>query len=322
MTEYVIQGFGWDYRSWKATGKVYTGTGVKEQELPQYKLGEPINFGKGQNAATYISGWAYDPDDNAQWVGNSMQLKLKLNKIPKQAVMEIDMEPMIVPPYSMLKTFEVYINNNLIGKREYRGAGNYKELFNIPPNMLDSKEIIMTLKCLDPFTPGNADINSDKRALGVLIKTLKLTDKVQKYELGNEIVFGQEGNSDQYIAQGFYRSDEDGQWMGQIGELYLELPKIQQDVKLKMNIIPFIAGDLISQQVIKIYINDEFVEEKIVKKMELNQVEFIIHSDKLLENKFNRIRIECPDAEVPMRIGYNQDTRLLSINIKKIIIER
>ncbi|WP_282939482.1 DUF6311 domain-containing protein [Paenibacillus sp. RC67] len=142
------------------------------------------------------------------------------------------------------------------------------------------------------------------------------------YKLGDEVKFGLNGVFRKYSLSGWEESSgKDGTWTeGHISELRFFLQdRVNEDLQLNLDMIPLINHKL-DRQMLIISINDKVIWEGPISRAQ--QLKVAIPNNVLNDSNQLYIKFQTPSATSPKDMGINEDTRILGLHFRSLIITR
>jgi len=135
------------------------------------------------------------------------------------------------------------------------------------------------------------------------------------YEYGSQIQFGDAGNAEQYQVQGWSSPEKGFTWTdGKNASLVIPVNQPQSDLILSASLIPFIAGEVINQNVI-INVNGEKLGEWDIRVA--GDFKITIPKEYITRSLLN-VNFELPDAASPSELNIGNDMRTLGIAMQSI----
>ncbi len=309
MRKYTISGDTSNPLSWHDTGDIYQ-KGTMSSFEADYELGTNIDFESEQADKYMISGWS------GNWsVGKQAVLEFDKLPINKDLILTID-----VTPFSK-QDVEILVNNNQLDKITFTGKTNYR--VHIPQNIITGKQDRITFNISAPISPYEHGTSTDVRKLGILIRTLTISE-VPLYTLNKPIHFTAHNyNADQWRTSGWSSPEINGTWsLGTSTSLVINVPDLnKQNAKtlhLKAVIQPLTKAPELTKQLVEVSINN-----KVIGKWDVDvaqEYSMAIPTD-TLSNPHLHITFTLPNAASPASLGMNTDTRKLGILFKELKIE-
>jgi hypothetical protein len=138
---------------------------------------------------------------------------------------------------------------------------------------------------------------------------------VLNFQIG--IDFGANGNLKEFSPVGFSAApDAVSTWSeAAVAELTFRLPPLRHDVQFTVEVFPYLADGLISQQACWVFLNGLFVHYHSVKSpVELT---FTVTRDRLIPGA-NRLSFVLPNATAPKDLKLGNDLRMLGLSFVKL----
>jgi len=140
---------------------------------------------------------------------------------------------------------------------------------------------------------------------------------VQVLNFKTGIDFGAEGNLQEFNPVGFSPTPDDvSTWSeASVAELTFRLPPLRHDVRMVIEVFPFLAAELVTEQACWVFFNGLFVHyERIRTPIEMT---FTVPRD-LLGPRANRLSFALPNAAAPKDLDLGDDLRLLGLSFVKL----
>jgi hypothetical protein len=138
------------------------------------------------------------------------------------------------------------------------------------------------------------------------------------YQIGSVIQFGKGGNAQVFQEMGWSPSEEDGlTWTnGKMASLAFSITEPKTDLKLSADFTPFISGE-INKQSVNVFVNGTEVGSWIANQP--GEYQMIIPKKLLTDSKID-LRFEFPDAVSPAEMKIGNDSRILGVAMKNIVL--
>lgn len=156
--------------------QVDTKTPAPVGEKPVYKIGDIINFAQGGNSANYkVSGWAGQEKNHTWTQGHEAVLHLYIEHIPEDTVLFLEGSPLTGSKLSGQR-ISLSVNNN-----EFAEPVTLTEKTNlslsIPSGSLVKGDNYINLSLPDAISPQELRGTTDKRVLGIAVKSITLKQR-------------------------------------------------------------------------------------------------------------------------------------------------
>jgi hypothetical protein len=151
------------------------------------------------------------------------------------------------------------------------------------------------------------------------LKHISSAKSAQLYQYGKTIDFSETGNSFQYLSgKGWGIASYGNTWTySKKVELVLPVNPPTSDLILKASIIPYLGKGKLRHQKVKVYVNNQFVNEWTVTKSEKYQISI---PKRYIKNKQLKLGFQLPDAISPHELKIGVDTKPLGIAFKDLVI--
>ncbi len=289
----------------------------------EYNIGDQVSFFDEGAAYSYVVYGVGSGKGTYPWTnGKQLLLAFKLDKVFQKNLL-----------------FHLGIHGILHGKQQVSASVNGDILlskvlekkdssleFVIPAQDLTGDVLEICIDFPDAISPADLGINRDIRILALSLSDMcieethyspiQFENRFYVYTPGTELSFSSENNTGRkYIINGFSQAGGNGTWMtGSESTMKMMVDtKAGKDLELAMDYAVF--GN---KQKTIIIINGQIVDEYIATEKETKNI--LIPGNLIDENGIILLTIEHPDAYSPKSVGKNEDTRELSLCIKKICI--
>lgn len=318
ITEYKINGHAWDKEAVSATGNVYYGN--THLYTCDYKLGTKLTFGSTGNAAEYlINGFSSGSAGGHTWTnGTKAKIKLVLTKKPK---------------------LDLVVKANCIGYNECGGqrmivsvggtivhnwiySGNSTIEFSVPNELIDGKTLVLDFEFPDAVSPKSLfGVGYDPRDLAFAFTSLCVDEgaienktNMQKYTLGDEIIFTADYDGTKYFQYGIGKVNKNYAWSsGRYGHFFMDIGDEKRPLLCTIKLTA-VYND--TQHVI-IKSNGQILYDDTITKNN-KEISFKVPSNCIADGIL-ALSFEYPDAMSPYQQGTGTDKRLLSIAFNKIV---
>lgn len=143
----------------------------------------------------------------------------------------------------------------------------------------------------------------------------------QKYVLGNEIKFYENGNSKDYAIAGFSNPEKPFTWTdGEYAVMHLSLDQFSNDLTMNIDAIGYLPGGKRDSQRVEIYVNNQLIKN-LSLPVDQEALKHITIPAKALGKGQLVIAFKLLDAVSPAELGESDDPRKLGIALIKIIIQ-
>ncbi len=142
----------------------------------------------------------------------------------------------------------------------------------------------------------------------------------QPYRWGEQIRFGQLGNSKLYQVSGWSRSTgEHVTWTeGPVAELSLDLPETGQTIGLVADANPYLAPPKMTVQNVRVIVNGEAVGSWQFSEPGFQIAKVDVPASIIGRQSPVKLRFEFPDARSPSSLGTGKDLRELGLAFRKL----
>ncbi|MBE6035711.1 MAG: hypothetical protein E7222_13590 [Clostridiales bacterium] len=307
LTEYESYGKANDILSFSMTGRSFTKEGIEEKTVADYKLGTVLSFDRNGNAFEYVE-YGVDPGEyDSSWTrGTKAKLSMNLKTNPvRDLALHINLSS-VNPGLSGEQRIRLYINGKLIEEKAVAPEDLNLE-FIIPYQEVKKGKTEFVLEFPDAIAPNILGTSEDVRVISISMYSLVLSQAENNFT--TLIDFSSNGNSYNYVQNGFYNFEQDFRRTHKVGKIKVALNK--EDYKMK---VTYALPSFDSYA--DVYINGN----KISTLNNLNEIttaEIVIPSQ-YLSGKKQIITFKVPDAISPKEAGINEDNRVLGIALYKI----
>ena len=292
MQEYLISGYSWFDKSWKASRK-FRQPEKKAVSVESYNYGDIIDFSANGNTAPYrTSGW-FDQEGSFIWtIGKNATLVIPLKKQPEESlIMTATIRPHLAGGKVPHQLVNIYVNGKKAGKWIVKSKGKYRLL--IPGGLLDGKSLKIRYEI-----PGLVSPMEGPRRLGLAFYSLAFHE-APAYSMGQNLLFKKGGNAGQFLMNGWSHQERRYIWtIGKNATLVIPLKKQPEEgLIMTATIRPHLAGGKVPHQRVNIYVNGKKAGKWIVKSK--GKYRLLIPRS-LMDGKSIKIRYNIPSAASPM----------------------
>jgi hypothetical protein len=298
-----------------------------------YQLGTRIDFSSKGNGWIYNSlGWI-EPGSQATWTnGEEASLTMTLNH--SQPLGDLSLSA-ITKAYVNERQPELKVdviaNGEPVGQWKFvhgQSLDNERGAI-IPADLVNQQNSLqITFRIPNAKSPAELGLHGDTRKLGLALVSMKLTPAVcSSYTLGETIAFGQEGNSESCLGQGWSKPGSWGTWTeGNEALLKITLADLEPpgDVLLSVKARAFVH-EVHPELDVDVIVNDEQVGEwEFVHGQADSGVRTAILPASLVnKQKPLQIAFRVPNAKSLAELGLASDERqfglgLLELRLSKI----
>ena len=141
------------------------------------------------------------------------------------------------------------------------------------------------------------------------------------YNLGDKLLFGRTGNSQNYTQLGWAPPEDGFSWMIEgKSSLDFQLPANSQPSKIRATILPFLgSGALKKQRLYLIEPANSSPSEITLEAQDLTEVEWTLDPSQIRSTRLT-LTFLCPDAVSPAQLSASNDTRKLSFAFFELTI--
>lgn len=308
--EYIVKGnLNMDY-SIQTTGIVLEQDALEKN----YQYGTSLTFGLDSTASKYIvSGISPTDMEDFSWTQDKQcEFEFKFDSMPKKNLLvTMDIKDVYIGkgPQQII----IYANNNKYVDEVLEKAKQIQ--FVVDKMTIDSdQKLLIHIELPDAIAPAELYEGEDARTLGVAFRGLCIeetsqdTDLIQDHQLEaiTSYVFGSNGNTEEYLINGWYNSGKEHTWASEEAGLILRTNEIcDYDVTLNYSTYPYSGST-------SVYVNGTLL---IVLEKSNPLTTFRIPKDILKENGFQVMEFKTSDAVSPNSVGKSEDNRILGVGL-------
>jgi len=326
LKEYVVSGHSWLTQNWKATGRVLDPKSewiTRKPEAAVVFANELIRFGKEGTGQAYKqgTGWSY-AEENFSWTSEkNARLELPVNDADHNLEMSLSVIPYLAGGKIESQRLLVSVFDKLVAEFVINKAGLYK--VTIPRILIIDKKLNINFHLPDARYPLAMNTSVDSRELGIALISLQLQNKEDEVDAtpllvadSEMIFFGKGGSSSLYKKEGWSQAESSFTWTNK-SRASLEVPfsSQNQDVEITVKLEPFIVKDVLIQQKIFVYVEDEIIGEWFAKT---RGVYSMIVPREAIKSDLLKLSFGLPDAQSPADLGLSSDKRQLGISVESI----
>lgn len=309
IIEFASEGNAYDADDWYLTGHDY----VNLKSDIVYSLGTKLFFGENGGATVkkhFVEGFTYLESDYVWSDGKEAELQFEIGDINQNLLLDFDYSAV----FNQYQRFYLYAGEQQIASFVARERGGCQYI--IPKEAVKDGILDLRIYLPDAESPLEAGTGVDERVLGIAFRTItiNLTDQqfepekqltIRNYDLGQEIVFGKDGNMSDYAIGGI----SEDHWTSQ-KKVSIQLDQISTDNDLMLVLEYNIFGD---QQNVIINANGKQIADYIAVGSEKKE---LVIPQTLLKNGKLTLEINLPNATKPN----NGDQRELGLWMQRIVV--
>lgn len=309
VAEYVIDG-DINYNGLEKTGNI-----LKQSltDNKKYRCGTVLTFGGNNTALEYIvHGFGTREEGEYSWTNDkSCEFEFELTELPKRDLL-LTISTSAVYNENGAQTVICYANGIECGKTSVVGTTKLK--FMISKDIVgEDKKLTLRLDLPNATIP--KDINSvlrDSQILSLAVKNLCIEYMPPSKELISEYVFGNKGNVDRNILNGWYDSEPGGNWTSDQAE-FLLLAKEKSDYEVTVN---YHLYNSVSS-------TDIYVNGSKIATLEGNTDTFTFNvpEELLSESLYQILEFKTENAVSPYILGEGEDRRILGAWIERMNVK-
>ena len=314
--EYIIKGnMNTDY-SVQTTGIVLEPSVLEKN----YQYGTSLTFGLDSTASRYIvSGVSSTDMEDFSWTQDKQcDFEFEFDSMPKENLL-VTMDISNVYTKKGPQQIIIYANNNKYIDEVLEKGKQIQ--FVIDKTTIDSdRKLLIHIELPDAIAPAELYEGGENRKLGIAFKGLCIdktsqdTSIIQNYKLEviSSYVFGNKGNVDAYLLNGWHNSEEEHTWASEEAGLILKTNKIcDYDVTLNYSIYPYSGST-------NVYVNGTLLT---TLEKSNSTTTFKISKDILRENGFQVMEFKTSNAVSPNAVGKGEDYRILGVGLYSIDVD-
>jgi len=141
----------------------------------------------------------------------------------------------------------------------------------------------------------------------------------QTYTFGESVIFGEKSNGTQYKILGWSPDYNGFIWsVNNYSSVSLPIKKTTHDIKVEINMKPFIISKLVDRQDIEIYINGILISNKSLSNDDYETFTFLIPNTNINKQNNLNLSFRLLNPVRPIDFGISSDNRTLGISLKSI----
>ena len=287
----------------KKTGIILRPSDTKEQ----YEYGENLTFGGNNTVQPYVrKGISFIDTLEYLWTdGKQCEFEFELKKKPKNNLL-VTLDIMTVYKDNGSQKIIIFANDVECARRIL--SNGEKLQFHIPGTVIeDDKSLVLRIELPNAASPAEHTVgNSDSRLLALALRGLQIdeTDEDSEDTMVEQIEhleFGQEGNVEEHLLDGWYTAEKDYRWTSAQAELRCKT-ETGCDYYLELHYVNYAASGNTN-----IYVNDTLLTT-LDGSESIARIE--IPSEVLHKDGNQVISFETPEAISPKVVEENGDDRV------------
>lgn len=301
ITDYLVYGEAEDISKFECIG-----------EFP-YQLGDTLSFGESKTAKANCVYGIGEGEKSGSWTGERYAImQFDWADDYENILLDLEWGTVSAPPQTII----VYANQHKVMEFEAESAGNQEII--IPHQLADEGRLTLGFEFPDSISPKDRGTGNDIRKLSLYLKSITLSSigeaSSYDYDLGEVLSFCGEGASaNRYCVNGFSGNEENFTWtMGNEAEMEFKVDDEGSDLLLDFSYLTYAEA-----QHVKVYVNDNEVEDYIAREAESKQIRI---PNEYVEDGRIVLRFEMPDATSPRENGTGEDVRVLALALNSLSI--
>lgn len=308
---------------------------------PGLDLIEQIRFGRQGNDSLHLgAGWS-GPEPGMRWTqSDSCELRLK-HPGNRDILLEIDAWPFVAPPRLSAQNVSILANGMPVGSVAFNAGGQEKASLDIDAASVPSgDELLLTFLLHDAARPTDLALSTDGRLLALAFRQLSLLAPIRParqqglgeaptpiivagqgspdYPLLQLVTFGESGNDQEHLVQGWYGPEQDYRWTsGNACDLHVAHPG-ENDIAVVIEAWPFVHPPHLPKQRAILSVSGVQVAELAFTEPARKAVH--ISKSQMSQRRPLPLHFELPDAACPNDAGSSDDDRKLALGFKRVAI--
>ncbi len=312
LTEYSFSGNANDISSARKTGQIYTKDGILQVKVPTYTFGKVLSFGNDNEAQQYFEYGISNADDGAAWawsLGSRSKIVIPLEKKPESDVkVRFDIAGVLNDNQSV----KIYINGSYMGEQNVTTSLDIL----VPNHFVQDKQLEIVLEYSDAQTANRINSeNQDFRTIAIMYKSMVInTFELQTFSDKTLVIgFNKGGNSESFIESGWWEQEDQHRWVGKEASIIYKMDT-PQNIKMSMDYFTFPeSGET------EVYYNGTKIGNV---SIDGGSTTMFLPAKYFNDNGIQRITFKAPGAVSPKSIKKNEDSRVLSIGVKTLKLEK
>ncbi len=298
-----------------------------------------IRFNSDRSRAFLGTGWS-KPEPEFTWTeGKRAELILPLAKGDGDLSMTLQLSPFTVGSAVPEQRLNISINGRSVAKVNLKHGGFQQLSLRLPRAALNrNRKNNLVFELPDARSPKELGLSADGRVLALAIHTLRVspvdsfqTEEGEFHRKRNSQSFGKtdliektlirfiEPQSHQFLGNGWSDTEAEFTWtLGHRATALLPPTAAEADVYMTMDVSPFIVGNTVPKQRVKLLVNGELVSILAFREAGLYRAYIRIPRRLLRDDLSNELVFDLPDARSPKEIGLSADDRVLALAFKSL----
>jgi GT2 family glycosyltransferase len=206
--------------------------------------GESIEFAAIEDYSGFGTGWAV-PEDTGIWTeGERSELNVVLGEAyPGEYVMTLGVGMICIESDQSL-TVDLLANGNRVATRAFTDSVGRPWRVVLPPGAVGGSELGLTLRVDHPRSPAERGWSTDKRRLGIHLRTLRLEAVDRSVRVGDKVEFGEGSGAQRLLGDGWSELESTGVWTVEdiARVVFRPTDGADADVELVLEVVPFLAA--------------------------------------------------------------------------------
>ena len=317
MTEYTVSPRGNEAADYLNTGYIYTSDGRIQNDYYTYHEGDVIRFTEETTGIRYFEFGISGIEKDFVWsYGKIGRMHLNFEEIPDDLTGEFKFHMVYDPPQRLV----IRCGDQLLYDEDVTTA-DALVTFSIPSECVQNGSLILDLEYPNAVSPKSREGSDDARELAFAFSSVrfgpKLDNEQDKYRLGSEILFTEEGGGVNYFRSGISGVETDFAWsLGTKGKLCLDVGEVSGDLTGTFRFRNIHGG---AQRLVVKSAGQVLYDQEVTSIEEA--VTFTVPAA-CVQNGELILDLEYPEAFSPSSAGAGDDNRMLAFAFSSIRFAR
>ncbi len=327
MTEYRVLGHSWLPQSWQASGEQLVGEAVAEPtqaaRLQPLAEGQLLRFHDGSPGHEVLgSGWSGQERDGFWSDGRRAIINLPLaESVEGRFTISMQLAPFLIDDIVDAQRVHVRIDGEHVADWVVSESRWYElEISEAIRGNASSLNVVLELP--DAVSQVEHLAGTDDRRLGIFLHQLRL-EPLPLYTPGDSLLFAEGAQADRFVREGWALAEPTHRWTdGEIAVLEIALDEpvaAGRDMALRLLARPFLGDDVLAQQQVTLYVNDNEIDQWQLSESDWYQA--LLPARVIEGQDVLRVQLNISDPLAPADLGMSPDTRSLGLRADEMVID-
>lgn len=293
---------------------------LPEEAIPFYKWGTVLRFQQGGNAGPYLAAGWNPAEPEFTWTdGHLARINFTVDETEYDVLLKTTLAYAFLESGALdQQRVNIIVNGSKVDEWVLSEGYNRERTVIIPASLLSDTNLEIAFELPDAESPQALGLSDDPRLLAISLVSMALYE--YHYAWGSQLRFGLDGEALLYQQGGWGEPEGQYQWTdGTQASILLPVARVDSQLVLKINALPFLGEGLIDEQRVVIVVNGHKAGEWKINEKKFHDLTVTFPPD-YLDGDFLEVVFEFPDAASPAELGLSDDGRTLGLLFKTLTI--